>query len=68
MAENNAGYAYSMLSDSPDTIMVVVECNISNYKLLVTMEKLDYVETTGIWQVVSYQKITACRRCPVLIK
>lgn len=57
-AENNAGYAYSMLSDSPDTIMAVVECNISNYKILVTMEKLDYEETTGIWQVVSYQMIT----------
>lgn len=59
LAENNAGYAYSMLSDSPDTIMAVVECNISNYKILVTMEKLDYEETTGIWQVVSYQMITS---------
>ena len=58
LAENNAGYTYSMLSDSPDTIMAVVECNISNYKILVTMEKLDYEETTGIWQVVSYQMIT----------
>lgn len=58
VAENNAGYVYSMLSDSPDTIMAVVECNISNYKILVTMEKLDYEETTGIWQVVSYQMIT----------
>lgn len=57
-AENNAGYVYSMLSDSSDTIMALVECNISNYMILVTMEKLDYEETTGIWQVVSYQMIT----------
>lgn len=59
LAENNEGYTYSMLSDSPDTIMAVVECNISNYKILVTMEKLDYEETSGIWQVVSYQMITS---------
>lgn len=59
LAENNAGYTYSMLSDSPDTIMAVVECNISNYKILVTMEKLDYEETSGIWQVVSYQMVTS---------
>lgn len=58
VAENNAGYVYSMLSDSPDTIIAMVECNISNYKILVTMEKLDYEETTGIWQVISYQMIT----------
>lgn len=59
LADNNAGYTYSMLSDSPDTILAVVECNISNYKILVTMEKLDYEETSGIWQVVSYQMITS---------
>ena len=57
-AENNAGYVYSMLSDSSDTIMALVECNISNYMILVIMEKLDYEETTGIWQVVSYQMVT----------
>lgn len=59
LAENNAGYTYSMLSNSQNTILAVVECNISNYKILVTMEKLDYEETTGIWQVVSYQMITS---------
>ena len=59
LAENNAGYTYSMLSDSPDIIIAVVECNISNYKILVTIEKLDYKETTGIWQVVSYQMVTS---------
>lgn len=58
-AEYNSGYTYSMLSDSQDTILAVVECNISNYKILVTMERLDYEETTGIWQVVSYQMITS---------
>jgi hypothetical protein len=57
-AENNAGYTYSLLSGSPDSILAIVQCNISNYKLLVTMERLDYEDTTGIWQVISYQMIT----------
>jgi uncharacterized protein YacL (UPF0231 family) len=57
-AENNAGYTYSLFSDSPDSILAIVECNISNYKLLVTMKRLDYEDTTGIWQVTSYQMIT----------
>jgi hypothetical protein len=57
-AENNAGYTYSLLSGSSDSILAIVQCNISNYKLLVTMERLDYEDTTGIWQVISYQMIT----------
>jgi hypothetical protein len=57
-AENNAGYSYSLLSSSPDNILAIVQCNISNYKLFVTMERLDYEDTTGIWQVISYQMIT----------
>jgi hypothetical protein len=58
-AENDEGYTYSLLSNSPDSILAVVQCNISNYKLLVTLERLEYQETTGIWQVVSYQMITS---------
>jgi hypothetical protein len=57
-AENHAGYTYSLLSNSPDSILAIVQCNISNYKLFVTMERLDYEDTTGIWQVISYQMIT----------
>jgi hypothetical protein len=57
-AENNAGYTYSLLSGSSDSILAIVQCNISNYKLLVTMERLDYEDTTGIWQVIAYQMIT----------
>ncbi len=57
-AENNAGYTYSLLSNSPDSILAIVQCNISNYKLLVTLERLDYEDTTGLWQVISYQMIT----------
>jgi hypothetical protein len=57
-AENNAGYTYSLLSNSSDSILAIVQCNISNYKLLVTLERLDYEDTTGIWQVISYQMIT----------
>jgi hypothetical protein len=57
-AENHAGYTYSLLSSSPDSILAIVQCNISNYKLLVTLERLDYQDTTGIWQVTSYQMIT----------
>jgi hypothetical protein len=47
-----------LLSGSPDRILAIVQCNISNYKLLVTLERLDYEDTTGIWQVISYQMIT----------
>lgn len=59
LAENNEGYTYSLLSNSPDSILAIVQCNISNYKILVSMERLDYESTTGIWQVVSYQMITS---------
>lgn len=57
-AENDNGYTYSMVSDSQDTILAVVDCNITGYKLLVTMNRLAYEDTTGIWQVISYQMIT----------
>ena len=57
-AENDGGYTYSMVSDSPDTILAVVDCNITGYKLLVTMNRLVYEDTTGVWQVISYQMIT----------
>ena len=48
LAENNEGYTYSLLSNSPDSILAIVQCNISNYKILVSMERLDYESTTGI--------------------
>lgn len=58
LAENNAGYAYSLRSYSSDNILAIVQCNIPNYKILVTLEKLDYENTAGLWQVVSYQIVT----------
>ena len=58
-AENHAGYTYSLLSDSPNSILAIVQCNLSNYKIKVSMKRLDYENTTGIWQVVSYQMITS---------
>lgn len=66
LAENNEGYTYSLLSNSPDSILAIVQCNISNYKILVSMERLDYENTTGIWQVVSYQMITSKKASEVL--
>ena len=66
LAENSAGYTYSLLSNSPDSILAIVQCNISNYKILVSMERLDYENTTGIWQVVSYQMITSKKASEVL--
>ena len=57
-AEKDGGYTYSMASGSPDVILAVVDCNISGYKLLVTMNRLAYEDTAGIWQVVSYQMVT----------
>lgn len=48
------GFEYVVLSDD-DSISVIVECTTPNDKLLVVMEKNDYKETTGLWQVIAYQ-------------
>ena len=48
-----------MLSDRSGLIKAIVDCNRPDYKLLVTMERKPYKETTGLWQVVSYQVISS---------
>lgn len=57
LAKLDNGYKYSLLADSKDKILSVVDCNLAEYKLVVTMKKKAYEDTTGIWQVVSYQVI-----------
>lgn len=56
-AKKNQGYHYAMLSDGSGVVQAVVECNRSDYRLLVTMKLKPYRHTTGLWQVVSYQAV-----------
>lgn len=56
-APKDHGYHYAMLSDRSGVVQTVVECNRSDYRLLVTMKLKPYRHTTGLWQVVSYQVI-----------
>ena len=51
------GFEYAILPNNENSANMVVECNTPNDKLLVIMEKGDYEETTGLWQVIAYQLI-----------
>lgn len=51
------GFEYSIFTDGENSINVVVACTTPDDKLLVVMEKKDYEETTGLWQVAAYQII-----------
>lgn len=51
------GFEYAILSSDDNSANVIVECTVPNDKLLVIMEKSDYKETTGLWQVMAYQII-----------
>ena len=56
-AKKDHGYHYTFLSDCGNTVKAVVDCNRSDYKLLVTMRLKPFQNTTGLWQVISYQII-----------
>ncbi len=64
-AKYDSGYAYILVSNTEipdgclDCILAVVQSSQTDYQLLVTMVKKPFEETTGIWQVVSYQVITS---------
>lgn len=67
-ARKENGYAYTLVHNTSDvmeadniidSVFAIVESNISNYKLLITMQKIPYEETTGIWQVTAYQIVMA---------
>jgi len=49
------GFKYIILSNDESSVDVVVECTNPDDKLLVIMERKDYKETTGLWQVTAYQ-------------
>lgn len=49
------GFAYEILSESEDQAEILVECKNPKQALIVNMVLLPYEETTGLWQVVSYQ-------------
>lgn len=57
IAKKENGFDYAILPSDNNSVNVIVECNTPNDKLLVIMEKGDYGETTGLWQVIAYQII-----------
>lgn len=54
-AEKQGGYRYSLLSEGSGTAEAIVDCNRSDYKLLVTLKREPYRNTVGLWQTVSYR-------------
>ena len=53
--KNDNGFEYVILANGENSVNVIVECTTPNDKLLVVMERNDYKETTGLWQVIAYQ-------------
>lgn len=51
------GFAYEVLSESEEGAEISVVCEDPSQTLLVNMVLLPYEETTGLWQVVSYQVV-----------
>lgn len=49
------GFEYVILPNAENSVDVIVECTNPDDKLLVVMERIDYKETTGLWQVIAYQ-------------
>ena len=53
----DSGFHYVFLEENDLTLRAIVDCDTPNDKLLVTMERIPYKETTGLWQVSAYQVI-----------
>ena len=53
--KNDNGFEYVIFANGENSVNVIVECTTPNDKLLVVMERNDYKETTGLWQVIAYQ-------------
>ena len=51
------GFEYMILSDGENSVNVVAACTTPGDTLLVVMERKEYEETTGLWQVTAYQII-----------
>ena len=49
------GFEYVIVASDENSVDVIVACTNPNDTLLVMMERNDYKETTGLWQVVAYQ-------------
>lgn len=56
-AKKENGFEYVVLFDDENSIHAIVTCTTPDSKLLVVMERRDYEETTGLWQVTAYQII-----------
>lgn len=71
-AKYEQGYVYVLVENSAvpegslESILAVVESSREDYRLLITMEKKPYEESAGIWQVVSYQVVSAKRAGEIL--
>jgi len=53
------GFEYVVLPGGENSVNVIAACTTPNDKLLVTMERKAYKETTGLWQVTAYQILDA---------
>lgn len=51
------GFEYVVLAKDENSVNVIVESSVPDEKLLVIMERKEYKETTGLWQVRAYQVI-----------
>jgi hypothetical protein len=58
-AKKDRGFVYTLLPENENLIQAIVESEHPDSKILVRMERIAYEETTGLWQVVSYQIIDA---------
>ena len=56
-AKKDHGFEYTVVSSGENFADVVVECTTPDHKLLVIMERTDYEETTGLWQITAYQTL-----------
>lgn len=57
--KNDDGFEYVVLDGGDGAVNAVVDCTEPDYKLLVVMERVEYKDTTGLWQVTGYQIIDA---------
>ena len=58
MVQRDSGFDYSVLSQEESSVRFLLKRTGTGERLLVQMQKIDYKETTGLWQVTGYQILT----------
>ena len=53
--KNENGFEYVVLAQNENSINVIASCTTPDDKLFIIMERTNYKETTGLWQVTAYQ-------------